>query len=141
MISIIGNNRKAFTLIEVMISAAILSLISLLIYEALFLSLGTFNYCYDYLNVFSLAGEKIWQAQDDLARSGSLTNIGNKGGFASRNKNFLWNLSESPVMESPYQKLYRIDLVLSWREGSKQASISRTAFAIYDKRQTYTVIS
>jgi len=134
MISKIGNNKKAFTLIEVMIATAVLSLTTLLIYEAFFISLDTFNYCYNYLNVFSLADEKIWQAQDDISRFGTLTNIAENGEFVDRNKNFVWNLSNSPIADAQNQKLYKIDLILSWQEGKRPVKISRTAFAIYENK-------
>lgn len=123
-----------FTLIEVMITTAVLSLTALLVYEAFFISLDTFNYCYNYLNVLSLADEKIWQAQDDLSRFGVLTNIGEKGELVNRNKNFVWNLSNNSIEDTQNQKLYKIDLILSWQEGNRQVKISRTAFAMYEKK-------
>ena len=134
MISKIGNKKTGFTLIEVMITTAVLSLTALLIYEAFFISLDTFNYCYNYLNVFSLADEKIWQAQDDISRFGALTNIAEKGEFVDRNKNFVWNLSNSSIADALNQKLYKIDLILSWREGKRPVKISRTAYAIYENK-------
>ncbi len=134
MISKIGNRKAGFTLIEVMIAAAALSLISLLIYESFFISLGAFNYCYNYLNVLPWADEKIWQAQDDLTRFGVLTNIGEKGELISRKKNFVWNLSNSSVADAQNRQLFKIDLNLSWQEGKRIAKISRTAFAIYEKK-------
>lgn len=135
MISKIGNNKKAgFTLIEVTITTAVLSLTALLIYEAFFISLDTFNYCYNYLNVFSLADEKIWQAQDDLSRFGALTNITKKGKFVDRNKKFVWSLSDSSMADTRKQRLYKINFVLSWQEGKRPVKISRTAFAMYEKK-------
>lgn len=134
MISKIGNKKTGFTLIEVMIATAVLSLTTLLIYEAFFISLDTFNYCYNYLNVFSLADEKIWQAQDDISRFGRLANIAEKGEYIDRNKNFVWNLSNNSIADALNQKLYKIDLILSWQEGNRNVKISRTAFAIYEKK-------
>jgi prepilin-type N-terminal cleavage/methylation domain-containing protein len=152
MISKIGNNKKGFTpleiyklhkkrrfltgftLIEVMVTTVVLALTALLVYEAFFITLDTYNYCYNYLNVLSLANEKVWQAQDDLATSGVLSNIEEGGEFTNRNKKFLWSLSNSLISGSALQGLYRIDFILSWREGKRVAKISRTAFAIYAKK-------
>ncbi len=134
MISKIGNKKEGFTLIEVMIATMVLSITALLVYEAFFISLDTFNYCRDYLDVISLADEKIWQAQDDLSRFGMLTNIAGKGEFVSRNKKFIWNLSNGLVDEAVIQKLYKIDFSLSWREGNRSVKIARTAFAVHENK-------
>lgn len=130
----IGNKKGGFTLIEAMITTAVLSLTALLIHEAFFISLDAFNYCHNYLDIVSFADEKIWQAQDDLTRFGALTNIDEKGELTMKNKNFEWILSNSPIMDTENNNLYKIDLSLSWREGRRPIKISRTAFAIYEKK-------
>lgn len=134
MISKIGNNNTGFTLVEVMITTVILSLMALLIYQAFFISLDAFNYCYNYLTVVSFADEKVWQAQDDLSRFGALANTSEKGKLVNKNKNFIWNLSNNPIGFTETQRLYKINLILSWREGDRNVKISRTAFAMYEKK-------
>ena len=112
----IGNNC-AFTLVEVMVASAVLSLGIVMVYEAFFISLDSFSYCNNFLNVASLADEKIWQAQDNLSRLGNLAQIESGGKFINRNKDFEWNLSYAPVDEASGLHTYRIDLSLSWQEG------------------------
>ncbi len=128
------SKRSGFTLVEAMIAVAVLSLMALLVYEAFFISLDTFNYCYDYLNVLSIADEKIWQAQDDLSRFGGFVNVGGVGQLAVKDKKFVWNLSNSLIVDTPTQNLYKIDLSLSRQVGKRPVKISRTAFAIYEKK-------
>ncbi|MDP3731812.1 MAG: prepilin-type N-terminal cleavage/methylation domain-containing protein [Candidatus Omnitrophota bacterium] len=134
------NHRKiseisanGFTLIEVMVATAVLALGVTLIYEAFFISLDSFNYCVHYLDVSSLADEKIWQAQDNLGQSATLGGTGTQGEVMQRNKNFAWDLSYGLVDEiKDTYKLFRIDLVLSWKERNRKVSISRNAYALYE---------
>jgi len=129
----IGSNRRSFTLIEVMVTTAILSLGTVLIYEAFFISLNSFNYCSNYLNIVSLADEKIWQAQDNLSRLGPQAQVETKGVFINRNKNFAWNLSYNLIEVT--QGLYRIDLILSWQQGPRKVKLLRTAYATYVEKK------
>ncbi len=123
------NRLSGFTLVEVMAATAVLSLAALLIYETLFRSLDTLNYCVDYLDVISWADTKIWQAQNDLARFGGLVNTQTSGSFELRNRNFRWDLSLAPL-NSP-ERIYNINLALAWRAGSKSARMTRSAFSLY----------
>lgn len=125
------TGNKGFTLIEIMVTVAILSLGMVLIYEAFFIVLDSFNYCSDYLNVASWIDEKIWQAQDSLTRRGSF-DADTIGEFINRNKVFKWSLSHNPIDEA--EGLHRIDLVLSWQEGKRTIRLSRSAYAIYEEK-------
>ncbi len=114
---------------EVMTATAVLSLGTVLIYEAFFISLDSYNYCSDYLNVIPWADEKLWQAQDDLNRFGVLDLPETRGIFTNRNKQFAWSLSDTLIEETA--GLHRIDLALSWQEGQRKAELSRSAYAMY----------
>jgi len=127
----IGN--RGFTLMEVMTATAILSLGTVFIYEAFFISLDSFNYCSNYLNVASWGDEKVWQAQDNLTRLGPQAQIEDSGVFSNRNKNFSWRLSHDLIDEAG--GLYKIDLTLSWKEGPRNVKLSRAAYAKYEKKE------
>lgn len=129
-----GNKRFGFTLIELMIATVVLSLGVVMIYEAYFLSLYTFNYCYDYLNIVSWADEQIWQAQDDLSRLGALSQPEVSGEFRKNNKDFKWDLSYASMGGAC--GLYSVDLAINWHEGAKTRRLTRTAFALrYEEKK------
>ena len=132
---------KGFSLIEVMVATATLSLGTVLIYEAFFISLDSFNYYSNYLSVIPWMDEKIWQAQDDLSKFGALTQIGTtdeprtfdkvRGEFQKAGKAFRWNLNYSPIDDG----LYRIDLNLYWQEGQRKVRLLRSAYAKYEEKK------
>ena len=128
-------SAKGFTLIEVMVATAVLSLGIVMVYEAFFISLDSFSYCNNFLNVASLADEKIWAAQDNLSRLGNSAQIENGGKFMSAAKDFEWNLTYVPVDEAPDLRTYKIDLVLSWQEGRRKAKLLRSAYAMYVEKK------
>jgi prepilin-type N-terminal cleavage/methylation domain-containing protein len=128
----IGNKRKprsAFTLMEVMVTTAVLSLGILFVYEAFFIALDTLNYCSDYLRVCSWFDERVWEVQDKLAHPGRQIDM--RGKLLAKNKEFDWNLSYGLI--DAVQDLYQIDLVASWQEGQRKAKLIRTAYAAYKK--------
>lgn len=127
------GNRRGFTLIEVMIATAVLSLGAVLVHQSFFTCLDSANYYSDYLSVIPWMDEKIWQAQDALARSESLQLIEKNGEFKSRNKVFSWNLGYGFVDEE--SRLYKIDLAVAWQEGERSVKVSRTAYAMYEERK------
>ena len=128
MMSRIGT--KAFTLIEVMGATCILALGTVLIYQALFIASDSLNYYSNYLNVASLANEKVWQAQDSLAHFCDINDIETNGVFVN-NRHFSWNLSyEQRGGQKDVGKLFRIDLTVIWREGNRAVSITRSAYAL-----------
>ena len=57
------NSRSGFTLIEVMVAVAVLSFGLVMVYQAFFVVLDSFNYSADYLEIAGWMDEKIWQAQ------------------------------------------------------------------------------
>ncbi len=124
-------SRRGFTLIEVMVTTAILSLGIVLVYNAFFISLDSFNYCSDYLAVAPWMDEKIWQTQEQLNSQGLSAQPPEKGQVRVNNKEFNWYLRCVPVTSA--QDLFKIDLLLSWQQGSRNKKLSRAAYAIYEK--------
>ena len=135
MMSKTGNkNRTGFTLVEIMVTTVIFSLATVLIYETYFRSLDLVNYCDDYFKVVSWVDDKMWQAQNELTRFNTLTEVPTNEVLTFGSKNFRWSLSYSPAGGSA-PHLYRIDSTLSWQEGIKNISISRMAYAMYEEEK------
>ena len=125
------GSKAGFTLIEVMVAAAILALGVVLIYQGFFISIDSFNYCANYLQIAPWANEKIWQAQDSLKRLGPQAQIETSGKFVNRNKNFTWSLSYNLLDEA--FGLYKIDLAVLWQEGPRKTQVTRSAYALYEQ--------
>ncbi len=135
MTSITGNKGRAFTLIEIMVTTAVFSLSVLFIFEAYFRSMGILNYCENYFRAAWLADERMWRAQNELARSGALVDLPSDEILEIGVKKFGWSLSYGPIEDSDKISIYRIDSILSWTEGSKSGGINRTAYAIYGHKK------
>lgn len=125
------HRRAGFTLVEVMVAAAVLSLGAVLIYEAFFISLDTLNHCSNYLNAITYIDEKLWQIQDSLIRYNNLTAQDTSGTITAGDKDFNWGASYQLIDGSGRANLYKIDLVFFWNEGSKMRRLSRQAYAMY----------
>jgi len=129
----IGTNKKAFTLIEVMLAAMVLALGAVLIHEVFFACVDTFNYCHHYFSVAYWLDEKVWRIQQDLRHLGPLAQPTTHGEFRHRNKEFAWDLTHDLVYGT--QDLYEINAAVSWKEGPRAINISRTAFAKYVEKE------
>ena len=125
--------KKGFTLVEVLVTTAVLSLGIVLIYRAFFTLLDSFGYYSNYLRVAAFADEKLWQAQDALSCFGPDAGAGSSGRLNIQNKDFNWRLSVGPITA---ESLYRIDLAVSWRQGPRTRELSRNGYALYIKKET-----
>jgi prepilin-type N-terminal cleavage/methylation domain-containing protein len=129
-----GNDRKrdwlsshgGFTLFEVVITVAILSIGLVVIYEALFVCLNTFSYYLNCLTVQCWMNEKIWRVEDYLVRSEGVAIGDTAGEFVIGRKKIEWRMSIKPISEG---ELYQLSLICSWREGSREVNVSRAAYA------------
>jgi len=121
-------SRRGFTLIEVMMSVAILAFGIVSIYEALFVSVDANAYYTHYLSVQDWVSEKIWEVQDELTAAQELRSEQTSGQIIRNHKAFDWNMDVAPLDEE--QGLYSVYVTLSWKEGEKQFSISREAYLL-----------
>ncbi|MCM8780611.1 MAG: prepilin-type N-terminal cleavage/methylation domain-containing protein [Candidatus Omnitrophica bacterium] len=131
MMSRIGN--RSFTLIEIMVTTVIFVLGVLLIYQAFFISLDSFNYCLDYLRIAPCLDETIWQAQDSITHFNIAPNLEPACEFILMPKDRQWEFGCSVIDKN--QNLYRINLRATWRRGKKDVSISRIAYAMYTEQK------
>jgi hypothetical protein len=116
-----------------MAATAVLSLGIVLIYEAFFISLDSFDYCDNYLNVAPWMDEKVWAVENDIRCFGTLTGTETKGEFRIGSKNLDWLLSYDVLDKE--QALYKIDLEVSWQEGKRKIKLTRNAYAMFEKKE------
>ncbi|MCX5708990.1 MAG: prepilin-type N-terminal cleavage/methylation domain-containing protein [Candidatus Omnitrophica bacterium] len=133
-----GNKKRkadsrGFTLIEVMVAVAVLSFGLVMVYQAFFIVLDSFNYSADYLEIVSWMDEKIWQVQDSIMRTGALEGNSNQGEFVARNKNFDWAISSNVLGSAG--NLYAVNLEVNWKEAKRKVKLSRFCYAKYEQKQ------
>lgn len=126
------TGNRGFTLIEVMVAAAILAFGVVLVYEALLKTLDASGYYADYLKVCSWMDEKIWQAQEELTRSGAFTQEPS-GEDVFNNRRFRWDLSYARLGDK--SGLFRIDLRLGSRQGKRDEIFTRSAYALFSIKE------
>lgn len=120
MMSRTGNNR-GFTLFEVMIATVILSLGTLLISETFLVFFDAISLIPNYLEGQLLLNEKIWGAQENLLRNGSVNPQDTSGVIKGYSKEFSWNLSVSPADEG--NELFKINAAISFKMGKRDRHI------------------
>ena len=121
--------RKAgFTLIELIVTTAILSFGIVAIYEALFVSVDTYGYYERYLDTQEWVNERIWGMQAELMSAKELAEGQTSGQVTRGHKNFDWTIAVRQL--DLEQQLYQVDLTLSWQEGDRKIKTVRTAYLL-----------
>ncbi|MBN1913542.1 MAG: prepilin-type N-terminal cleavage/methylation domain-containing protein [Candidatus Omnitrophica bacterium] len=127
------KSKKGFTLLEAMVTVAVLSFGIVLIYEALFISLDALNYCSSYFTVSAWMSEKISQAQNTLTYLGTLPDLDTSGDFADKNGSFSWRLSYGPIGEE--EGLYQINIDVSQHKTKRALKLSRVSYALFKEEE------
>jgi len=126
---------RGFTLIELVVTVGILAFGIVTIYEALFLSMDTFGSYVNYLETQDWIDEAIFDKSQELMKAKALEPGQASGQIVRNNKMFEWAVAVNFVDEE--QGLYRVDVTLSWRQGSKTARVSRTAYLLAPQLKVY----
>lgn len=129
------KKNKGFTLVEVMMTVAILAFGIVSIYEALFVSMDTHGYYVHYMSTQDWMSEKIWEAQSDLINSGVLNEGETSGQIVRDHKKFDWLMTVSALDST--QGLYRVQVILSWQEGSRKVNATREAYLLPPELKIY----
>ncbi len=120
------DDCRGFTLFEIIVTVVILSVGIVAIYEGFIVSVNGFSYYSNMLTVQTWMDKKIWEAQDNLVRDGSKAAVGEWGTFKSGSKDVRYDLKKRAVID---ESLYELRLKCSWREGGRDVSVSRGAYA------------
>jgi len=123
----IKKSSNGFTLVEVLVSAVILAIGVVIIFEVFLLSLDIVNLFNHRLNAQWFLTEKIWQVQDVLDQPlGGFIPLKDSGTVIFSNKSFDWEV-EVELLDVN-QELYKLDAQINWNEGAKTRTITRTTF-------------
>jgi len=128
-------SKRGFTLIEVMVTVAILAFGIVSIYQALFVSVDAYGYYTHYFSTQDWISEKIWEVQEELTDSNMLEVTRTSGQFVRTHKTFDWIMVVS-LLDAD-EGLYKVNVTLTWREGDKMASTSREAYLLSPKLKIY----
>lgn len=130
MISGTGKKKnKGFTLIEVMVSVAILSIGLLVIIQGFSSSLNTLRICQNNLEASLFAEEKmaeleIYSKQEKKGFGPDLSGVLPGAG----NLSFEWRIGLAP--ETGYEGLNKVLNIVSWIEGKRKGVNSLTTFLL-----------
>ena len=116
-------------------TVAILAFGIVAIYEALFISMNTFGFYSNYLDTQDWVNEKISETQNQLTQAQLLEPGETSGQIVRDQKTFDWSVIISPVNEE--QRLYKIDVTLSWKQGGKRVRTSRTVYLLAPQLKEY----
>ena len=128
MISAIGKNR-GFTLIEIMISIAILAVGLIFILQGLTQCLSIMRISQDNLEASLLAEDKMADTEIAIKQDKEKFFKDTSGELQSGNIEFKWQVQLTPDME--YEDLYKVITTVGWKEGKRNgASIFSTYLMI-----------
>ncbi len=116
MISEIGKNR-AFTLIEIMVAVAILSMGLIFVLQGLTKCLGVLNTARCSLEAGLLAEEKMAEAEISFRNEKNAAFTGLSGQSEAGNVEFSWQVGLESDAE--YDNLYLVRDTVRWREGKR----------------------
>ncbi|MFH1678015.1 MAG: prepilin-type N-terminal cleavage/methylation domain-containing protein [Candidatus Omnitrophota bacterium] len=119
------NAKKGFTLVEIMVATAILSFGLVMIYQAFFISMDTFDYYLNHLNAQLWMNEKIWQVQDEFRRERIFIPKQANGELVIADKNFDWVMAYSLIVPD---ELYKINLQIFWKQSSRRVNLLKVAY-------------
>ena len=132
MLKIGNKNTKAgFTLIEVMVTVAILSLGTVFISQS---NLTTMNVYGRYINRIAIqnwAEEKIWETKQMILESDAPETGQHSGTIQESGRTYDWQLDVEP---NDTNDVYGITLDMSWPESGKTAYLRRSAYQLKEKR-------
>jgi len=118
------SQNKGFTLVEVLISAVILAVGLVVIFEVFLTSLDIVSLFDNRMNAQMYLDEKIWQLQSSLdQQSGLFIPSKQSGKVVLGQKEFNWQLDLELVDLT--QELFKVNGQMNWTEGKKNRSSKR----------------
>ncbi len=114
-----------------MATAAVLALGSVLLARAFLVSLNAYGYYQTSLEVTPWIEAKLWELQNSLVRSNSLSGVPLAGEFMHKGVRFEWEASASKAdSQDKIFDLYRLRVSLAWKAG-RGGQITNESYALY----------
>ena len=127
------KNRSGFTLVEVMITVAVLSLGTLLIHQGLLRSADALGHYNNLLVAQEWAEAKLWDTRESLLYSSDDDPAVPAGSsFTESGKEF--ECSVTTKSQADANNLYGIQIQVGWQEGHQPVSYQVSSFATDNKR-------
>lgn len=117
--------RKGFTLVEVMVAASVLAFGMVLVLQAFFTVINAFGRYSNELNVMTAAEERLWEAQDEIARTGIAEVSQAPATLTVNGKSYRVEVNIARRREN----LFEVDVFVRWQERNRQAFVRRTGYA------------
>lgn len=124
------QGNKGFTLLEVMVAAAVLAMGTVLIFQSFFSVLRAYEYCSGYVASSPFAQEKLWLASESI-RAGGILPAQTGGETVIDGRKFKWDISG----ELARDRVYKVAVRIRWRAGKREPEVTRTAYALYEKQE------
>lgn len=118
--------RAGFTFIEVMVTAAVLSLGTVMIQGGLLRAADLLNRYSNTLVARQWMDERLWQTQETLFYSGEDAVQSTSGSFTKSGREFDWELD---ARLGSGKDLYRIRLSVSWSQGGRPLQVIKEIYA------------
>jgi len=125
MTSLIGEKR-GFTLIEIMVTLAVLSLGIVAVYQSLFVLLDVLAYSSDRLKAQYLVGNKICEREYNIEGASETQKSTLGRGLFARQKGLKWQIDYLAVDDR--EDLGELTVSLSWRDRGRLTSLTRTTY-------------
>lgn len=124
-----GTTKYGFTLIEVMISVAILAVGLALILQGFAFSLNVLRISHDNLKATIVAENKMAELQIQIKEGGDSFIKGLDEEFESGNMEYTWEVKVEPVeweieeISEAHEALNEVTACLSWEEGKRKGDV------------------
>jgi len=127
MISATGKNN-GFTLIEIMVSIAILSIGLIVILQGFTSSLNTLGVCRNNLEASLFAEERMADLEIDIKQNKYVFTRELSGSEQKGNLGFQWRIAMTPEIQQ--EELNRVLTTVSWQEGKRKGVNSLDTFLV-----------
>ncbi|MEI8175814.1 MAG: prepilin-type N-terminal cleavage/methylation domain-containing protein [Candidatus Omnitrophota bacterium] len=122
------NDRRhtgGFTLVEIMVTASILSLGLVMIFRSFFTALDAAAHAADRLNISLDTANRIWQSEESLRRSGSV-DLPRSGTAVVGTGSYPWDLKVEALNEA--LGFYKITISHTVTGAARKFSVERSAY-------------